>query len=179
MKTILAELETRFGATGARFQRDDLASIDLPADRAVPAVTWLKQHTPFVQLNHMSVVDWLEDGQFQVTWLMTDPHGCRSIMVNTRIDREQATCDSVADLWPQAVTYEQEINEMYGIDFPGSPRMGVPFILEGWNDMPPMRRDFDTVKYVAEHHPHRPGRRHHDPRTYIGERFGEKGYLHD
>ncbi|NOZ78730.1 MAG: NADH-quinone oxidoreductase subunit C, partial [Acidobacteria bacterium] len=136
-------------------------------------------HTPYVQLTHMSAVDWIEDGELQLTYLLTDPKAHVSLMVCTRIGRGDAEAESIHVLWPQAVTYEQEINEMFGIHFPGSPRQGVPFILEGWNDIPPMRRDFDTVAYVDKHHPSRPGREHTDPRAYIGKVFGERGYLHD
>ena len=179
MDTILDEIRTRFPVTWEHEQRPDLLQVGVEPKTTVPLLTWLKAHTPYVQLTHLSAVDWLEDGQFQLTYLLTDPNAFRSLMVITRIDREEATAESVWELWPQAVTYEQEINEMYGIHFPGSPRQGVPFILEGWDDIPPMRRDFDTVEYMNAHHPSRPGREHTDPRTYIGKVVGEKGYLHD
>ncbi len=179
MKTIIDDIRARFSVEWEHEQRADLAQIGVAPGTVVPLLTWMKLHTPFVQLNHLSVVDWLEDGEFQLTYLLTDPHGHRSLMVCTRIPREEATMESVHELWPQAVTYEQEINEMFGIHFPGSPRQGVPFILEGWDDLPPMRRDFDTVAYMHAHHPSRPGREHVDPRVYVGKVFGERGYLHD
>jgi len=177
MENVREELQRRFGATGWRRQRDDLYGVVLPPDRVVPALGWLKAHTPLVQLTHLTAVDWIEDGEFQLTYLLTDPHGHRSLMVDTRIDRARAEAESIHRLWPQAVTYEQEIHEMFGIAFPGSPRQGMPFILEGWRDLPPMRRDFDTLAYVEKHHPMRPGREHTDPRTYVGKVFGERGYL--
>ncbi len=179
MMHILDEIRERFGAEWQNEQRPDLLQIGVQAKTIVPLLTWLKAHTPFVQLTHLSAVDWIEDGEFQLTYLLTDPKAHVSLMVCTRIDREQAEAESIHALWPQAVTYEQEINEMFGIHFPGSPRQGVPFILEGWNDIPPMRRDFDTVAYMNSHHPSRPGREHTDPRAYIGKVFGERGYLHD
>ncbi len=179
MDTILDEIRERFGSLWEHRQREDLLQVGVAPGKVVPLLSWLKLHTPYVQLTHMSAVDWMEEGEFQLTYLLTDPEGHRSLMVITRIEREAATADSVWELWPQAVTYEQEINEMFGIHFPGSPRQGVPFILEGWDDIPPMRRDFDTVEYMNAHHPSRPGREHTDPRTYIGKVFGEKGYLHD
>ncbi len=177
METILTELQQRFGCTRGWRQRDDLFGADLPAAQVLPALCWLKTNTPLVQLTHLTAVDWIEDGEFQLVYLLTDPVGRRALMVNTRIDRECPTAESVHHLWPQAVTYEQEINEMFGIEFPGSPRQGVPFILEGWQEIPPMRRDFDTLAYVERHHPMRPGREHTDPRTYVGKVFGERGYL--
>ncbi|WP_416208189.1 NADH-quinone oxidoreductase subunit C [Halomonas sp.] len=34
---------------------------------------------------------------------------------------------------------QRELKEMFGIDFPGSPRVDEPFVLESWDDIPPMR----------------------------------------
>ena len=179
MNSILEEIRSRFAVRWEKVQREDLLRVGVEPGAVVPLLGWLKVQTPYTQLTHMSAVDWIEDGEFQLSYLLTDPVGHRSLLVATRIGREAAAADSIWKLWPQAVTYEQEIHEMFGIGFPGSPRQGVPFILEGWDDIPPMRRDFDTVAYMNAHHPSRPGREHTDSRAYIGAVFGEKGYLHD
>ena len=65
---------------------------------------------------------------------------------------------SIHHLWEQAATYQQEIHEMFGINFPGSPGVDENFILEGWQNIPPMRRDFDTLKYSVETYFPREGR---------------------
>jgi len=179
MSTIVDDIRTRFIMEWEHLQREDLDQVGVKPGTVVPLLSWLKLHSPYMQLTHLSAVDWIEDREFQLSYLLTDPVGHRSLMVCTRIDREEATMESVHAMWPQAVTYEQEINEMFGIHFPGSPRQGVPFILEGWDDIPPMRRDFDTLEYMHAHHPSRPGREHTDPRAYIGRVFGERGFLHD
>lgn len=176
-KAILHDIETRFGLLSKHEQRSDLMQIGVKASQLVHLVGWLRDATGYVQLTHMSAVDWIEENAFELSYMMTDPEARHMLMITVRIDREEARMDSVAHLWPQAVTYEQEMNEMFGITFPGSPRMGVPFILEDWQDMPPMRRDFDTVAYVEENHPARPGRSSIDTRTYVGEVHGEKSML--
>ncbi|MEN8007502.1 MAG: NADH-quinone oxidoreductase subunit C [Candidatus Krumholzibacteriota bacterium] len=174
---ILARLQARFGTLESHRQKQDLLRIEVDRDRLLPVLSWLKGDTPFVQLTHLTAVDWIEEDRFELIYLVTAPTLNLTLMIATYIDRQTATAESVFNLWLQAETYEQEINEMFGIDFPGSPRQGVPFILEGWDDMPPMRRDFDTVEYCERTHPERPGREHTDPRTYVGKKFGEKGYL--
>lgn len=176
-REIVSRVQARFGEYPARFQKADLVRLDVPQKDLIPVLSWLRTETPFVQLTHLTAVDWLEDGQFELMYLVTAPELLVSLHVCTRIDREKAEAESVFNLWLQAETYEQELNEMFGIHFPGSPRQGVPFILEGWQDMPPMRRDFDTVAYCDRTHPVRPGREHQDSRVYVGRKFGEKGYL--
>lgn len=130
----------------------------------------------YVQLTLLTATDWLEEGEFEVTYILTDPSARRTVMLSTRVPRDAAELPTVSDVWPAAVTYEQELDEMFGIRFPGSPRQGVPFILEGWKDIPPMRRDFDTLKYSVEHYEDRPGRESVDTRRYVGRVSDEKGY---
>ncbi len=179
MKNTLGAIRRRFTVISSTTRRKDLEMIEVENDTILPLLSWLKHHTPLVQLTHVTAVDWIEEEQFQLSYLLTDPVGCTSLIVSTRIDRNEAEMESIHTLWPQAVTYEQEINEMFGIFFPGSPRQGVSFILEDWKDIPPMRRDFDTLEYTREHHPFRPGREHIDPRAYIGRVVGERGYHED
>ncbi|MGD2128186.1 MAG: NADH-quinone oxidoreductase subunit C [Lysobacterales bacterium] len=176
-REITARLRDRFGNLPVHYQRSDLLRIEVPRPDIIPLLSYLKTETPFVQLTHLSVVDWIETNEFELIYLVTAPSLLTTLMICIRIDREKAEAESVFNLWLQAETYEQEINEMYGIHFPGSPRQGIPFILEGWNDMPPMRRDFDTVEYCRRVHPERPGRSSEDSRAYVGRAFGEKGYL--
>jgi len=179
MKNTLEEIRRHFKVDSAHEQRKDLVMIEIESGKILPLLSFLKHHTPLVQLTHVTAVDWIEENRFQLSYLLTDPVGCTSLVVSTEIDREKAEMESIHTLWPQAVTYEQEINEMFGINFPGSPRQGVSFILEDWKDIPPMRRDFDTLEYTKQTHPFRPGREHIDPRAYVGRVFDERGYHED
>lgn len=164
MESILKDLTARFEILAHREQRPDLGEVCVAPGAAVSVLEWLKRHGGYVHLTHFTVVDWLEEGQFQLGYILTDPVKCHGLMVSVRIDRETAEMETVHRLWPEAVTYEQEFNELYGISFPGSPRQGVEFILEDWRDMPPMRRDFDTVAYCEAHYDFRPGRHSVDPK---------------
>ena len=147
MESIFKELEARFTIQSHREQRANLGEVCVAQGIVVSVLEWLKRHGGYVHLTHFTVVDWLEENEFQLSYILTDPVACKSLMVTIRIDREKAEAETIYNLWPEAVTYEQEFNELYGIHFPGSPRQGVEFILEDWNDIPPMRRDFDTVAY--------------------------------
>ncbi|HUX52087.1 MAG TPA: NADH-quinone oxidoreductase subunit C [Spirochaetia bacterium] len=75
--------------------------------------------------------------------------------------------ESIHHLWAQAATYQRELKEMFGVHFPGSPRVDEEFALEGWKDIPPMRRDFDTRDYSERTFFPRPGRVTHDPVEYM------------
>ncbi|MGM0407978.1 MAG: NADH-quinone oxidoreductase subunit C, partial [Bacteroidota bacterium] len=116
-------------------------------------------------------VDWIEDNKFQLTYLLNNPEKKSDIGVKVLIDRENPEMESIHHLWKQAKTYQRELREMFGINFPGSPKVDEPFILEGWTDIPPYRRDFDTKKYSEETYFPRPGRSTNDPATYMKQKL--------
>jgi NADH-quinone oxidoreductase subunit C len=91
------------------------------------------------------------------------------------ISRDKASMDSIHDLWPTAATYQRELREMFGIDFPMSPRVDEEFILEGWHDKPPYRRDFDTLAYAETTYNQRSGRETRDPAKHMKEQLYPEG----
>jgi NADH-quinone oxidoreductase subunit C len=90
-----------------------------------------------------------------------------SLLVHADVDRSRPVVDSIHLLWGQAWTYQREMKEWYGIDFPGSPRVDEEFVLEGWEGPPMMRRDFDSLAYSDATYAERPGRTSHDPAVYM------------
>ncbi len=108
----------------------------------------------YITLDSINCRDDLEDGVFTITYcLQTQKRDC-VVMVQTSIERESASLPSVHTIWPQAEIMEREMHEMFGVDFPGHPSL-IDFALEYWDNIPPMRRDFDTLKYVNSMNPFR------------------------
>lgn len=124
-------------------------------------------------LQLISAVDRMEDGVFQMTWILESVEDTSVFMVSADYARRDCTVPSLGEVWPAAVIFERELHEMFGIDFPGNPRVGEDFLLEGWKDIPPMRRDFDTLEYSMRKFGERRTRRHVDPREYIADHTGE------
>lgn len=148
-------------------QRSDLSFVTVPKEYLRDTILHLRDKEGFTHLVLLTAVDWLEDGQFQLTYLLNNRALACDIGLRVMIPRDAATMESIHDVWPTAATYQRELREMFGIDFPGSPRIEEEFILEGWNGIPPYRRDFDTLKYAQEAYAERPGRVTHDPETHM------------
>ena len=143
---------------------------------AVDVVAFLKDYEGFAHLVLLTAVDWLEEGEFQLTYLLQNREKKCNMGVRVRIDREKAEMQTAHHLWPAVTTYEQELNEMFGITFPGSPRQGERFILdESWQGPPPYRRDFDTKKFSEEFYFPRPGRSKIDPAEHMKKKMYPEG----
>lgn len=167
MQQIIQDIESRFTVTETEIRRDDLCFLTVNKPQAISLVTYLRDYLGYSSLTLLTAVDWIEEGKFQLTYLLNNPSTCTEIGVRTLIDREDATMESAHHLWESVQTYQRELKEMFGIDFPGSPRVDENFILEGWDEIPPYRRDFDTKKYSEETYFPRSGRETNDPATYM------------
>ncbi len=152
-------------------QRPNLAFVTVPQEHLRSVLLHLRDCEGFTHLILLTAVDWLEEGQFQLTYLLSNRTAGRDIGLRVMLARDGATMQSIHDVWPTAATYQRELREMFGIDFPGSPRLHEEFILEGWNDIPPYRRDFDTLKYAEENYSQRPGRETRDPAAHMKQQL--------
>ncbi len=165
--TIFKDLSDRFKTGETRFQRDNLAFITVDRIHAIPAIQWMKVQHGFRHLVLLTAVDYIEQDQFQLTYLLHHPDTKSDVGIRVLIERDNASMESAHLIWPTIATYQRELKEMFGIDFPGSPRVDEPFILEGWEGKPPYRRDFDTKEFANSFYHQREGRSTNDPAEYM------------
>ncbi len=108
----------------------------------------------YITLDSINCRDDLEDGLFTITYCLQTEARDHIVMVQTSIERETASLPTMHTIWPQAEIMEREMHEMFGVDFPGHPTL-IDFALEYWDNIPPLRRDFDTLEYVNSMNPFR------------------------
>lgn len=175
MRDLHTRLQQLFPLGELTEQRPDLGFVTVPAAWLRPTLLHLRDLEGFTHLVLLTAVDWLEDGQFQLTYLLSNRTKAQDLSLRVMLPREGASMESIHELWPTAATYQRELREMFGIDFPGSPRLHEEFILEGWIDIPPYRRDFDTLKYARANYTDRPGRETHDPEQHMKQKLYPDG----
>ena len=171
MKEIINRLKERFEISENHAQRDDLYFVSIKKEQLTSALSYLKDYENFKHLVLVTPVDYIERNVFQITYILHNYELKCDIALRIEIDRENPEMFSIHEMWKQAGTYQREMKEMYGIEFPGSPRLNDNFVLEGWDNVPPMRRDFDSKKYSDETFFSRPGRKTYDPKTYMKQKL--------
>lgn len=172
MRDLYDHMKTRYRLGALTERRGNLAFVDVAREELRALLVELRDVHGFTHLSLLTAVDWIEEGRFQLTYLMNNRAENRTLGLRVYLDRADPAGDAIHDLWPTAATYQRELREMFGIDFPGSPRVDEEFILEGWTDMPPYRRDFDTLAYSQQTYADRPGRETHDPRAHMARKEG-------
>ena len=175
MQQLHTQLKDRFQLGEMDERRPNLAFITVPAEQLRSLLLHLRDQEGFTHLVLLTAVDWIEDETFQLTYLICDRKGARDLGLRVILPRADASMQSIHDLWPTAATYQRELREMFGIAFPDSPRVEEDFILEGWTDIPPYRRDFDTLKYSNETFAPRPGRETRDPAQHMKDKLYPDG----
>lgn len=168
---LLKSVTTAFNIEG-RVVRDRRVEVYADKDQVSSILLFAKTQLGFIHLAHMTCIDWIKENQFELVYTIWSPEKKIHLFVMTRIDRENPVMENIDTIWHQANTYEREMREMFGIQFPGLTGE-MDFALEDWDEMPPMRKDFDTHQYAEQTYFQRPGREDaKDVRTTISERTG-------
>ncbi len=175
MRELYTKLNKLFPLGEYLEQKNNLAFITIEQEQLRPLILHLRDQEHFTHLVLLTAVDWIEDNIFQLTYLLSCREQAQDLGLRVMISRDKPVMESIHDLWPTAATYQRELKEMFGIDFPGSPRLDEEFILEGWNTTPPYRRDFDTLEYARAQYAERPGRETRDPETHMREQLYPEG----
>ena len=119
----------------------------------VPAATLCRDEwrLAYDMFDNLFGVDAREDGFDVVAVLYSTTTGNR-IVLRTRCEggRESPTCPSLTEVYRGADWMERETYDMFGIDFPGHPRLEPRLLtvdnFEGW----PLRKDFHLASRVVK-----------------------------
>jgi NADH-quinone oxidoreductase subunit C len=171
MKNLIEKLEKLFSVQNVVKVTQKQVFLTIEAEKLPTLLTHLRDYENFSHLAFLTAIDWLEENKFQLTYLLHNYKNSSDIGIRVLLDRQNPEMISIHHLWKQAATFQRELHEMYGIQFPGSPGLEEPMILEGWQEIPPMRRDFDTKKYSEETYFPRTGRTTHDPKKYMKDKL--------
>lgn len=171
MQELYTKLNTLFPLGELVEQKNNLLFITIDRQRLRPILLHLRDEEHFTHLVLLTAVDWIEDNLFQLTYLLSNREQAQDLGLRVMISRDAPSMESIHDIWPTAATYQRELREMFGINFPDSPGVNDDFILEGWNDIPPYRRDFDTLKFSQQNFSQRPGRETKDPAEHMKQQM--------
>ncbi|MBT4838985.1 MAG: NADH-quinone oxidoreductase subunit C [Methylococcales bacterium] len=162
MKSLINRLTEQFKVSLEKQTKSDLCFIRVNKDDAEQLIRHCRDHESYTHLSFLTAIDRIEDNKFTLTYLLHNYQSHQSLGVHVELDRENPVMHSLHRLWGQMATYQRELKEIYGIEFPGSPRLNDEFFLEGWDQIPPMRKEFSTVEFCEERFPIREGRQSTD-----------------
>lgn len=146
LNDLIESVKSHFTVLNVDFPKPDQAALDLNPREVHAVLAYLKAQG-YRQLSMLSCVDWIADSHFQLVYLLFNWETALRLQVRTRIDRDNPTFTTVTGIYPGAKYYERDVHEFFGVRFDGNPDSNRQLFLENWDDMPPMRKDFDPQAY--------------------------------
>jgi len=114
----------------------------------------------WIQLSIVTCVDWIEEGKLQLVYVLFNWEKPVRIQIRTKINRENPKFPTIMNIYPGAKYYERDVHEQFGIEFEGNPDSLKQLFLENWDDIPPLRKDFN-------------------PKAYSDKKYGKRTYTKD
>lgn len=143
----------------ARPKKGEEAPVDLLAtDDAmvladhIPAVArYVRDTLGYELLTDITAIDYLADGVIELVYRFLHLEGGPTLVVKTRVPRDQAVVPSITPFWSGADLLEREAYDMYGVTFPGHPNLARIYMWDEFEGFP-MRKDFPKQgdKYLGD-----------------------------
>ncbi|MEA3433477.1 MAG: NADH-quinone oxidoreductase subunit C [Campylobacterota bacterium] len=155
--TMFNEIKQRFATDDVEVKRSDLYKVGIKQSRLFELIHMLRDEYDYRTLNAITCTDWIEEGHFALTYILTTLDRKHTFMIQMMINREDAHAKTFSHEFKQAQIMERDLHEMYGIDFIGNENL-TELSLENWVHTPPLRREFDTLEFVNNNLTFREGR---------------------
>lgn len=154
MNNILDSLKQRFTIQNVEYPMADQTAIDIETADLHQVLSYLKT-AGFRQLSLLTCVDRIKENKFQLVFILFDWDAGQRVLVRCLLDRDNPTVTTITTIYPGAEYYERDVHEFFGVAFQGNDMAGKPLFLEKWDDIPPMRKDFNPLEYSKHRFPER------------------------
>lgn len=144
---LIESVKANYQVLAVDFPQKGQVALDVKPQEIHSVLTFLKTQG-YRQLSMLSCVDWIADRQFQLVYLIFNWDTAVRMQVRTRIDRADPKFVTMTGIYPGVKYYERDVHEFFGVTFEGNPDSNKPLFLENWDDIPPMRKDFDPQAYA-------------------------------
>jgi NADH-quinone oxidoreductase subunit C len=98
-------------------------------------------------LEDVTCVDWYPtEPRFQLTYHILSHTLKQRLRLISRVSGDDPRIDSITSVWPSANFYEREVFDLFGVHFPGHPRLTRIMMPDNWNGHP-LRKDYPVEGY--------------------------------
>ena len=131
--------------TDAKWDRGELTLTVAP--ETIAAAARAAQASGYNFFEDCTAVDWYpSEPRFQVSYSLLSHSLKQRIRIVARLGSESPIIDSVTGVYPAANFYEREVFDLFGIHFPGHPRLSRIRMPTDWQGHP-LRKDYPVEGY--------------------------------
>jgi NADH-quinone oxidoreductase subunit C len=131
--------------TDAKWDRQELTLTVAP--ETIIAATQAAKAAGYNFLEDVTAVDWYPtEPRFQISYSILSLGLKQRIRLTARVSGDDPRIDSITSVWPSANFYEREIFDLFGVHFPGHPRLTRIMMPDNWEGHP-LRKDYPVEGY--------------------------------
>ncbi len=121
----------------------NIPAVVVPVDRLYAFLKALRDDKRFAydMLMTHTAVDWIEDAEFEVVYLLYSTTRGTQLQVSTRVPRDNPVVPTVQSLWLIAEWQEREAFDLMGILYDNHPDLRRVFLEDNWEGHP-LRKDY-------------------------------------
>ena len=143
------DIAGRFPLAKIDYVRPRRVKITVPPDKIKVVALYIRDVLGFDHLNVVGGTDYMQLKEFEVIYFVgsISMRGQEDIVIQLaeRVQRDESPrVPSLTDVWGAAEYHERETFEMLGIVFEGHPDLRRLLLPEDWNDIPPLRKDYNS-----------------------------------
>jgi NADH:ubiquinone oxidoreductase subunit C len=147
-KEFAAKINAKFPDTKVDWMRDRRLKVTVSPSIIKDVCVFVRDELGFDHISTVSGVDWIAKNQLEVVYFVNSVSkpGLEDFVIGVaeRIPRDDPVVPTLIEVWPGALYNERETHEMFGINFKGHPDQGHLLLPEDWNDLPPLRKDYNS-----------------------------------
>ncbi len=152
IKNLVKEIKSKYELLGEDYPKDNQAALDFNSNEIHSVLSFVRSQG-FRQLSILTCVDWIKEDKFQLVFIVFNWEMGLRLQIRTKIDRKKPKFNTVTAIYPGAQYYERDVHEFFGVEFVGNENSYKQLFLENWDDMPPLRKDFDSKAYSDRKYP--------------------------
>lgn len=146
MSNLKALLKRQYDIKNFEEPIDLQLAFDIDKGQLLDVLVYLKS-IGFGQLSLLTCIDWIEDNQFQLVYILFNWDTGIHLQVRTFLDRDKPLFRTIEHIYPGVKYYERDVHEFFGVEFEGNEESYKHLFLELWEAGCPMRKDFDPQAF--------------------------------
>jgi NADH:ubiquinone oxidoreductase subunit C len=149
IKALADKIVARFPPTKVDYVRERRLKVTVSPAEIREVAVFVRDALGFDHIEVVGGTDYLQQNEFEVIYFVgsVSTPGQEDLVVQLaeRVKREESPkVPSLVEVWTGAEYHERETFDMLGIQFEGHPDLRRLLLPEDWNDLPPLRKDYNS-----------------------------------
>jgi len=154
MNNLKALLKTQYAIDRFEEPIDKQLAFNIESGQVLDVLAYLKS-IGFGQLSLLTCIDWIEQNQFQLVYILFNWDTGIHLQVRTFLNRDKPLFRTIEHIYPGVKYYERDVHEFFGVEFEGNEESYKHLFLELWEADCPMKKDFDPERFSDERYGNR------------------------